>query len=101
MIASTYHTHSTYSDGKSSLEEIVQSAIACGMKELGFSDHAPMPFCCEWSARAESINDYVREITALKEKYKDQITIYLGIEQDYYSIEPVEYDYILGSIAQE
>ncbi len=98
MIASTYHTHSTYSDGKNTLEEMVKSAIACGMKEIGFSDHAPMPFYCEWSMRAQDLDDYSKEILALKEKYKDQITIYLGIEQDYYSIEPLRYEYILGSV---
>lgn len=98
MIASTYHTHSTYSDGKSSLEEMIKSAIDCGMKEIGFSDHAPMPFCCEWSIREQDVSNYINEIQALKEKYKDKITIYLGIEQDYYSTKPRSYEYILGSV---
>ena len=98
MIASTYHSHSKYSDGKNTLEEMVQSAIACGMKEIGFSDHAPMPFDCEWSVKEEKIQDYINEALALKEKYKDKITIYLGIEQDYYSIAPLNYEYILGSV---
>ena len=98
MIASTYHSHSKYSDGKNTLEEMVQSAIACGMKEIGFSDHAPMPFDCEWSVKEEKIQDYINEALGLKEKYKGQITIYLGIEQDYYSIAPLNYEYILGSV---
>ena len=98
MIASTYHSHSKYSDGKNTLEEMVQSAIACGMKEIGFSDHAPMPFDCEWSVKEEKIQDYINEALALKEKYKDQITIYLGIEQDYFSIPPLDYEYIIGSV---
>ena len=98
MIVSTYHAHSKYSDGKNTLEEMVLSAISYGMKELGISDHAPMTFDCEWSAKEKNISSYVAEINALKEKYKDQITIYLGIEQDYYSVEPIEYDYILGSV---
>ena len=98
MIVSTYHTHSTYSDGKNTLEEMVKAAIDCGMKEIGFSDHAPTPFYCEWSVRAQRLNDYVKDIQELKEKYKDQIKVYLGIEQDYYSIEPLDYEYILGSV---
>ena len=98
MIVSTYHTHSTYSDGKNTLEEMVLAAISCGMKEIGFSDHAPIPFYCDWSIVDKKVNDYKKEVLLLKEKYKDQITIYCGIEQDYFSIEPIEYDYIIGSV---
>lgn len=98
MIVSTYHTHSTYSDGKNTLEEMVQAAIKCGMKEIGFSDHAPIPFYCEWSIRAQRLEDYKKEVLALKEKYKDQIKIYLGIEQDYYSTEAEDYEYLIGSV---
>ncbi len=98
MIASTYHTHSIYSDGKNTLEEMVLAAIDCGMKEIGFSDHAPMMFYCEWSMEAKQVKDYINEVQRLKEKYKEQITIYCGIEQDYFSIEPLEYDYIIGSV---
>ena len=98
MIVSTYHAHSTYSDGKNTLEEMVQAAIKCGMKEIGFSDHAPIPFYCEWSIRAQRLEDYKKEVLALKEKYKDQIKIYLGIEQDYYSTEAEDYEYLIGSV---
>ncbi|MBQ7907166.1 MAG: histidinol-phosphatase [Clostridia bacterium] len=98
MIVSTYHTHSTFSDGKNSLEEMVLAAIEAGMPELGFSDHAPMSFRCNWSLRAERLEEYKKEVKRLKEKYKDQIKIYLGIEQDYYSIPAEGYEYILGSV---
>ncbi len=99
MIVSTYHAHSTYSDGKNTLEEMVQAAIKCGMKEIGFTDHAPMTFFCEWSMDASRVQDYKNEVLALKEKYKDQIKIYLGIEQDYYSVDAdSDYDFILGSV---
>ena len=38
------HTHSIFSDGKSTPEEVVVEAINQGMKVLGFSDHSPVPF---------------------------------------------------------
>ena len=98
MIVSTYHTHSNFSDGKNTLEQMVLSAIENGMKELGFSDHAPMSFDCKWDAKKEQISEYKNQVLALKEKYKDQIKIYLGIEQDYFSIKPEKYEYILGSV---
>lgn len=98
MSLSSYHTHSTYSDGKNTLEEMVLSAIEKGCREIGFSDHAPMQFRCDWSARAEKIENYKKEVTALKEKYKGKIDIFLGIEQDYYSTPASGYDYIIGSV---
>lgn len=98
MTVSTYHTHSKYSDGKNTLEEMVLAAIDAGMPEIGFSDHAPTPFYCDWSIKAQRLDDYKKEIKALKEKYKDKIKIYLGIEQDYFSIPAEGYDYILGSV---
>ena len=98
MILSSYHTHSTYSDGKNTLEEMVLSAIYRGCTEIGFSDHAPMSFDCEWSIKQEELESYKQEVLQLREKYKSKIKIYLGIEQDYYSVPASGYDYIIGSV---
>lgn len=99
MIVSTYHTHSTYSDGKNTLEEMVLAAIECGMPELGFSDHAPMIVESTWGMKEERVQSYINDVLALKEKYKDKIKIYLGIEQDYFSTKADNaYEYILGSV---
>ena len=40
------------------------------MKEIGFSDHAPIPFYCEWSIKAQRLEEYKKEVLELKEKYK-------------------------------
>ncbi len=98
MSLSSYHTHSVYSDGKNTLEEMVLSAIEKGCDEIGFSDHAPMQFSCDWCASAEKIDEYKKEVSALKEKYKGKIKVYLGIEQDYFSTPASGYDYIIGSV---
>lgn len=98
MMLSSYHTHSKYSDGKNTLEEMVQSAIEMGCEEIGFSDHAPMTIECEWCMNEKDVPSYKNEILALKEKYKDKIKIYVGVEQDYYSTPAQGYDYILGSV---
>jgi histidinol-phosphatase (PHP family) len=42
-IKSSYHVHSSYCDGKNSLEEMALSAIAKNFTHLGFSSHAPVP----------------------------------------------------------
>lgn len=93
-----YHTHTTYCDGKSTAEEMVQKAIELGLSELGFSGHSYTEFDLEPCMSREGTKEYKKEINALKEKYKDKIKILLGIEYDYYSDDSMEgYDYILGS----
>ena len=41
MILEDFHIHTTFCDGASTPEEMVQAAIALGLKRLGFSGHAP------------------------------------------------------------
>lgn len=94
-----YHTHTTYCDGKSTAEEMVQKAIELGFSEIGFSGHSYTEFDLEPCMTREGTEKYKQEITALKEKYGDKIKILLGIEYDYYSDESLDgYDYILGSV---
>lgn len=91
------HTHTTFSDGANTPEEMVQEAIARGLDTIGFSDHAYAP-CDDHSMKKEVIPKYKAEIARLKEKYKDKIQILCGIEQDYFSTEPVgDYDFVIGS----
>ena len=94
-----YHVHTTFSDGKSTPEEVVRAAIAMGLTELGFSDHAYTGFDRSCCIPEERIEEYKRTISALKEKYRGQIRILCGIEQDYYSeTDTAGYDYVIGSV---
>ena len=80
------HTHTVrcgHAEGAD--EEFVLSAIENGYHKLGFSDHTPFPYEPEFQAEntkmsMEMLEDYIRSITALKEKYKDKIGILLGLE---------------------
>ena len=40
MIREDFHTHTTYSDGKGSPEEMIRAALRAGMRRIGFSDHS-------------------------------------------------------------
>ncbi len=94
-----YHTHTTYCDGKTPAEEMVQRAVELGISKLGFSGHSYTKFDLEPCMTRSGTECYKKEISALKEKYKGKIEISLGIEYDYYSDEPMDgYDYILGSV---
>ena len=93
-----YHVHTVFSDGKNTPEETVKAAIEKGVKELGVSDHSYTFFDESYCIKREKIADYKREIARLKEKYKGEIKILCGIEQDYYSAESIDgYDYAIGS----
>jgi len=98
LILSNPHTHSQYCDGSDTPEEMVLKAIDLGFHTLGFSGHSYMPFDPEIGMSQEGTQSYIKEITALKEKYRGQIDIVLGIEEDYYSnIERSPYQYVIGS----
>ncbi len=93
------HTHSTYCDGKHSLEETVLAAIDKGFESIGFSGHSYMSFSPKISMSLEGTEEYKREIAALKEKYKDKIDIFCGLEVEIYSgVELTGYDYLIGSV---
>lgn len=81
-----FHTH-TYrcKHAVGTEEEYVLAAIEAGYKKLGFSDHVPLPPACqETRARMhpDELEDYVSEINRLKDKYADQIDLYISFEFD-------------------
>ena len=79
-------------------EEYVLNAIKAGIKRLGFSDHVFLPTGYEQPGtrgRFDQLDDYLRSVKALKEKYKDQIDILVGFEAEYYDIFEEYYKYLL------
>ena len=99
MIRADFHCHTGFVDGNHSAEEMVLSAIDKGIKVLGISEHAYVPFDPQCSLSPEDTLAYRREIAKLKEQYRDQITLLCGIEMDYYSQDDIDaYDYVIGSV---
>lgn len=93
------HTHSNYCDGNDSLEEIVITAIEKGFESIGFSGHSYMHFSNGASMTPEKTKEYKKEIDVLKEKYKDKIKIFCGLEFEIYSeVDLSGYDYLIGSV---
>lgn len=95
-----YHTHTTFSDGKHSMEEMVRAAIRLGMPAIGFSDHSFTPCDPSYCMHTEQYPAYLAEMDRLREKYGDQITIMKGLELDYDSDMAITeaLDYYLGSV---
>lgn len=99
MIKSDLHIHSTFSDGNNTPEEIIKSAIELRLEKVGISDHSFTLFDQSYCIKSDRISEYIKTINSLKEKYKDDIEVLLGIEQDYYSDESTDsYDYVIGSV---
>ena len=96
---SDLHVHTIYCDGKSTPEEMVLSAIEKGLKTIGVLGHSYVEFDLECCVALEKEGEFIEELKALKEKYKDKIEVLCGIEQDYFSKpSSYEYDYKIGSV---
>ncbi|MBF0521887.1 MAG: histidinol-phosphatase HisJ family protein [Candidatus Omnitrophica bacterium] len=107
---SDYHIH-TYLCGHAdgTPEEYVKQAIKRGLKEIGFSDHAPFLSHEDPSVTMslKQFPDYFKLVDALKRKYKKQIVIKTGIEADFMVgyekkteelLSRYKFDYIIGSV---
>ena len=89
------------------MEDFVRFAVAKGVKKYGFSSHAPLPFQTAWNMNQDDFPYYKQEFYRLKEKYKPDLELFLGLEVDY--IESVfdaksdlydtsDFDYRIGSV---
>ena len=79
MIIMDLHNHTTWSDGKNTIDELIKHAILIGINVLGFSDHfnnlkPSIPF--------DHLEYYINELDEYKEKYKNRITILKALEID-------------------
>lgn len=88
-----YHVHTDYSDDSTYLmEDVVKDGIKKGLSEICFTDHVDYGIKYDWDdPRAFQTRDgmcfanvnypeYTKEIAELKEKYKNQITLKMGLE---------------------
>ncbi len=93
------HTHTIYCDGKDTPEDMIKRAIEIGFDSIGFSGHAPMKYDINWAMTESGKDAYVKEIKQLKEKYRNDINVYLGIENDLFADTDLSvYDYVISSV---
>jgi len=84
-----YHTHTSRCGHAAGTErEYVEAAIASGLKVLGFADHTPYPFPEDHShgirMSMHALEDYVNTVLALRDEYRSDIAIHLGLEVEYF-----------------
>ncbi len=85
----SYHNHTYRCNHASGSErEFIEKAIAEGIKTLGFSDHAPMPFdngyYSHFRMKLSETEDYIKTLVSLRDEYKNDIKIHIGFEAEYY-----------------
>lgn len=91
-----YHTHLAlcgHAVGMSA--DYVEEAIKSGYEIIGISDHGPIKpefmskedFIFNWLDRQMTYNDFINiylpDVNSAKEKYKDKIKVYTGVEIEY------------------
>ncbi len=80
-----YHTHSRHSDGRQSVEDIVNAAVDRGLQEVAITDHGPLAAVIG----VKNADDYLKikqEIVDLQSQQAD-ITILLGAEANIRDLE--------------
>jgi len=107
MINFNFHQHSNFSDGANPPEDYVKKAIELGFEAVGFTEHSPLPFENPFSLKRENVLGYIETIDELKEKYRNEINVYLGLEMDYIPNTSDDFDfwkkvcrtdYLIGSV---
>ena len=107
MNLTNYHSHCSFCDGRAPLEEFVKEAIRQGFYSYGVSSHAPLPFPTQWTMEWEQMEAYLDEFNNLRQKYADEIELYVGLEIDYLNEESnpsvarfteLPLDYRIGSV---
>lgn len=76
-----FHLHSEYSmDSKSSMEDVVLSAINNNLKAICFTDHVDFDSTSKVIDFVFRTSDYFRNINQVKYKYMNEIEILAGVE---------------------
>jgi histidinol-phosphatase (PHP family) len=105
----SYHNHTTWSDGACSLVDLIEEARRVGLNELGISDHYvlfPGGAQVDWSMPLDHLEEYVAQLQAAAENVKD-VKLRIGIEADFFP-ETVDelrciltrypFDFVIGSV---
>ncbi|MDO4719119.1 MAG: histidinol-phosphatase HisJ family protein [Peptostreptococcaceae bacterium] len=80
-----YHIHTSYStDSKAPMEEMIESSINKGLKEIALTDHVDFDFPGDYTKGERPFlvdyREYLVEFRRLQEKYRDRIRLLLGVE---------------------
>lgn len=107
------HNHSIFSDGASTLEEMVSAGKAAGLGVMGLSDHWVEPpyegtDYLTWAMPHDKLGEYVDTLLELRKKYEtENFKLKIGLEVDFFyenidavlnRLKDYPLDYMIGSV---
>lgn len=101
------HSHTQFCDGHAPMAEMVEGALASGLKFYGFTPHSPLPIASPCNMAAANVEAYKAEAQRLRELHDGRIRLYTGMEVDYLGpqwgpaspeVQAYGLDYIIGSV---
>ena len=108
------HTHhQRCGHAVATIEAYITAAIEAGLATIGIADHAPLFFVEDdhpepgLAMSKQEFPLYIAEVLRLKEVYRDQIEVLLGVESDFFPehvdlysriYQQYPFDYIIGSV---
>jgi DNA polymerase (family 10) len=104
QIQGVFHTHTIYSDGSATLEQMVEAARTLGYRYIGISDHSQSAFYAN-GLKEDRIRAQHAEIAAVQKKFPD-VRIFRGIEADILADGAMDYpdevlatfDFVIASV---
>ena len=75
-IIADMHTHTVHSHGTGTVEDNVKAAISAGLQQIVISDHGPL----HSYYNIKDVDAYLRDIDAMRKKYKSDIDVLAGVE---------------------
>ena len=106
----SYHVHSTLSDGASTVREHILAALDAGLDEIGISDHyvlLPDHKAVDWSLPPSALPAYFDEIRSAAAEVEGKLVVRYGIEADFDPqtaselaeiLRAYPFDYVIGSV---
>lgn len=100
-----FHNHTTASDGRNTLAEMVAAAEALGWHYLGIADHSKSSFVANGLSE-ERLLHQVKEIRALNDSQRFKTYVFAGVEcdiladgqLDYDDVTLAQLDYVVASV---
>jgi len=104
LIQGVFHTHTIYSDGSATLEQMVEATRSLGYRYIGISDHSQSAFYAN-GLKEDRIRAQHAEIAAVQKKIPD-VRIFKGIEADILADGAMDYpdevlatfDFVIASV---
>ncbi|MEM6321862.1 MAG: PHP domain-containing protein [Bacteroidota bacterium] len=90
-ILGVIHSHSTYSDGLNSVEEMAKYSQSLGYQYIGITDHSKSAFYAN-GLKPDRLYQQWAEIDQLNQQFGDDFTILKGIESDILGDGSLDYD---------